>query len=66
MLRRADGARGEATAPSHQEEEANMGQLYLQRFEYMGPVSKADFEQTWGEALQAFARTGNWGAWTRE
>jgi len=28
-----------------------MGQLYLQRFEYMGPIGKADFEQTWGEAL---------------
>jgi len=38
-----------------------MGQLYLQRFEYMGPIGKADFEQTWGEALQTFARTGNWG-----
>lgn len=38
-----------------------MGQLYLQRFEYMGPVSKAEFEGAWGEALQAFARSGNWG-----
>ena len=38
-----------------------MGQLYLQRFDARGPVDKADFEQTWGEAFQAFARTGNWG-----
>jgi hypothetical protein len=29
-----------------------MRQVYLQRFEYMGPVGEADFEQTWCEALQ--------------
>jgi len=34
-----------------------MRQVYLQRFEYMGPVGEADFEQTWGEALQ-FNRNG--------
>lgn len=34
-----------------------MPQLYLQRFEYVGPLGKADFEQTWGEALQ-FNRNG--------
>ena len=38
-----------------------MGQVYLQRFDYMGPVEKSDFEQTWGEALRTFASTGNWG-----
>ncbi len=35
-----------------------MGQVYLQRFDYMGPVEKSDFEQTWGEGLRTFARTG--------
>jgi hypothetical protein len=34
-----------------------MPQLYLQHFEYMGPLGKVDFEQTWGEALQ-FNRDG--------
>jgi hypothetical protein len=34
-----------------------MPQPYLQRFEYMGPLGKADFDQTWGEALQ-FNRDG--------
>jgi hypothetical protein len=34
-----------------------MRQAYLQRFEYMGPVGEADFEQTWCEALQ-FNRNG--------
>ena len=38
-----------------------MGQIYLQRFEYTGPVSKADFDEVWGVALQTFARSGNWG-----
>ena len=38
-----------------------MGQIYLQRFEYMGPVSKTDFDEVWGVALQTFARSGNWG-----
>jgi hypothetical protein len=37
-----------------------MAQLYLQRFEYLGS-SKADFDQAWGVALQAFAKAGNWG-----
>ncbi len=38
-----------------------MAQLYLQRFEYLGPMGKVEFEQAWGEALQTFARSGNWG-----
>jgi hypothetical protein len=38
-----------------------MGQLYLQRFENWGAVSKDDFDKTWGVALQTFAKTGNWG-----
>ncbi len=38
-----------------------MGQLYLQRFEYLGPMSKGEFEAVWGEALQTFAQSGNWG-----
>lgn len=37
-----------------------MGQLYLQRFEYAAPVSKAEFEAAWGEALQTFARSGKY------
>jgi len=37
-----------------------MGQLYLQRFEYLGS-SKAEFDQAWGVALAAFSRFGNWG-----
>jgi hypothetical protein len=41
-------------------EDQVMAQLYLQRFEYLGG-SKAEFDQTWGVALQAFARAGNWG-----
>jgi hypothetical protein len=38
-----------------------MGQLYMQRFENWGAVSKGDFDQTWGVALQTFAKSGNWG-----
>ena len=34
-----------------------MRQVYLQRFEYRGPVGEAGFRQTWCEALQ-FNRNG--------
>ena len=37
-----------------------MAQLYLQRFEYRA-AAKSEFDQTWANALQIFARTGNWG-----
>jgi hypothetical protein len=37
-----------------------MAQLYLQRFEYRA-AAKAEFDQTWGAALQTFAKSGNWG-----
>ena len=38
-----------------------MSQLYLQRFEYRGAISKAEFDQAWGAALETFARSNNWG-----
>lgn len=38
-----------------------MGQLYLQRFEYRGAISRTEFEQAWGGALRTFAASGNWG-----
>jgi hypothetical protein len=38
-----------------------MGQLYMQKFENLGAVSKTEFDQAWGVALQTFATTGNWG-----
>ena len=38
-----------------------MGQLYMQKFENWGAVSKTEFDQAWGVALQTFATTGNWG-----
>lgn len=38
-----------------------MGQLYLLRFEAWSAISKFEFDKTWGIALEAFARTGNWG-----
>jgi hypothetical protein len=38
-----------------------VSQLYLQRFEYRGASSKAEFDQAWGIALQTFAKCGNWG-----
>lgn len=42
-----------------------MGQLYIQRFENWSAVSKAEFDQTWGVALQTFATSGNWGGVTK-
>lgn len=38
-----------------------MGQLYVQRFENWSAVSKTEFDQAWGVALETFARSGNWG-----
>jgi len=38
-----------------------MGQLYMQRFEYRGAVSKSEFDEAWSGALKAFAKSGNWG-----
>ena len=38
-----------------------MGQIYLQRFEYRGSVSKTEFDKAWGVALDTLARTGNFG-----
>jgi len=38
-----------------------MGQLYMQKFEHLSAVSKTEFDQVWGVALQTFAKTGNWG-----
>lgn len=38
-----------------------MGQLYLQRFEYRGAIDKSLFDRTWGIANEAMAKTGNWG-----
>jgi hypothetical protein len=29
-----------------------MGQLYIQRFEYRGAVSKSEFDQAWSAAMQ--------------
>ena len=37
-----------------------MSQLYLQRYEYRA-VGKAEIDQAWTVALEAFARTGNYG-----
>jgi hypothetical protein len=38
-----------------------MGQLYLQRFEYRGAIDKAAFDEAWRLGLEAFAKSGNWG-----
>ena len=38
-----------------------MSQIYLQRFEYRGAISKTEFDAAWGIANEAMARTGNWG-----
>jgi hypothetical protein len=36
-----------------------MGQLYMQRFEYRGAISKSEFDATWSGALETFAKSGN-------
>ena len=33
-----------------------MGQLYMQRFEYRGAISKSEFDEAWSGALKAFAK----------
>jgi hypothetical protein len=38
-----------------------MGQIYMQKFEYRGAPTKAEFDGAWGVALEAFAKTGNFG-----
>ena len=38
-----------------------MAQMYLQRFAYRDGVPKDELDRVWGEAFQAFARSGNWG-----
>ncbi len=38
-----------------------MGQLYMQKFENWGVMSKSDFDGTWGVGLEKFESTGNWG-----
>ncbi|MFQ5678566.1 MAG: hypothetical protein ACE5HP_03825 [Gemmatimonadota bacterium] len=38
-----------------------MSQYYLQRFEYRGAIDKSAFDQAWGIANEAMAKTGNWG-----
>lgn len=38
-----------------------MGQLYMQRFEYRGGISKTEYDAAWGIANDVMARTGNWG-----
>ena len=39
-----------------------MGQLYIQLFRNQGEVAKDVFNKEWGVALEAFAKSGNWGA----
>jgi hypothetical protein len=38
-----------------------LSQLYFQRFEYRGAISKAEFDQAWEAALRTSAKCGNWG-----
>ena len=38
-----------------------MGQLYMQRFENWGAINKGDFDATWGVALEALGKSGNFG-----
>jgi hypothetical protein len=37
-----------------------MGQVYLHTYKYKG-VLKSEIDQAWGTALEAFAKTGNFG-----
>jgi hypothetical protein len=44
-----------------------MGQIYIQKFEYRGSPTKAEFDGVWGVALEAFGisrRMGRPGAVT--
>ena len=38
-----------------------MSQLYMQRFEYRGSITKAEYDTAWGIANDIMAKTGNWG-----
>lgn len=38
-----------------------MGQLYILRFEAWSAISRFEFDKTWSTALEAVAKTGNWG-----
>jgi hypothetical protein len=38
-----------------------MSQIYMQRFEYRGAVTKSEFDAAWGAAHEVMASTGNWG-----
>ena len=38
-----------------------MSQLYINRFEYRGASSKAEFDAAWAIANETMAKTGNWG-----
>jgi hypothetical protein len=43
------------------EEDQLIVQLYLQRLEYTGAISRTEFDQTWAVAIQTFNKSGNWG-----
>jgi len=38
-----------------------MGQLYMQRFEFRGAISKPEYDAGWAVANEVMAKTGNWG-----
>jgi hypothetical protein len=38
-----------------------VGQLYILRFEAWSAISRFEFDKTWSTAIEAVARTGNWG-----
>ena len=38
-----------------------MGQLYMQRFEYRGAISKSEYDAAWAVANDVMTKTGNWG-----
>jgi hypothetical protein len=39
-----------------------MGQLYMQRFEYRGAISKSEYDAAWAVANDVMGKTGNWGS----
>ena len=38
-----------------------MGQLYMQRFEYRGAISKSEYDAAWAVANDVMTKTGNCG-----
>ena len=38
-----------------------MAQLYMQRFEYRGAITKEEYDKAWAVANDVMAKTGNWG-----